>query len=125
MLILGASFLIFGHLNIYNEQTLAEITDEYLGDAVVTTDKKTVTFTFSAPELTELRVSKEGLAGGEDLTDGMTVHILADLEYVVAHEEKRTIISGRLKESKDEEFYRITQIKWRPLTESNIGNFSG
>ena len=48
------------------------------------------------------------------------MHLYADLALINAHEEKRTIVSGRLKEESDEEFYRIIRFKAVSLLESNL-----
>ena len=41
-------------------------------------------------------------------------------KYAENHNEKRTIVTGRLKEENDTTFYRIIRVKCVPLTDSNI-----
>lgn len=126
MFLLGMAFLIFGHINIYNENALAEIDDEYLGLAKVEADKDYLTFTLESQENAEplsLKVAIADLANGKEIAAGNlgeTVYLFADLVLINAHNEKRTIVSGRLKEESDEEFYRIIRLKPIPLTESNL-----
>ncbi len=126
MFLLGMAFLIFGHINIYNENALAEINDEYLGLAKVEADKDYLTFTLESQENAEplsLKVAIADLTNGEEIAAGNlgeTVYLFADLALINAHNEKRTIVSGRLKEESDEEFYRIIRLKPIPLTESNL-----
>ena len=126
MFLLGMAFLIFGHINIYNENALAEIDDEYLGLAKVEADKDYLTFTLKSQENAEplsLKVAIADLTNGEEIAAGNlgeTVYLFADLALINAHNEKRTIVSGRLKEESDEEFYRIIRLKPIPLTESNL-----
>lgn len=126
MFLLGMAFLIFGHINIYNENALAEIDDEYLGLAKVEADKDYLTFTLESQENAEplsLKVAIADLANGKEIAAGNlgeTVYLFADLALINAHNEKRTIVSGRLKEESDEEFYRIIRLKPIPLTESNL-----
>ncbi len=126
MFLLGMAFLIFGHINIYNENALAEIDDEYLGLAKVEADKDYLTFTLESQENAEplsLKVAIADLTNGEEIAAGNlgeTVYLFADLALINAHNEKRTIVSGRLKEESDEEFYRIIRLKPIPLTESNL-----
>ena len=126
MFLLGMAFLIFGHINIYNENALAEIDDEYLGLAKVEADKDYLTFTLESQENAEplsLTVAIADLTNGEEIAAGNlgeTVYLFADLALINAHNEKRTIVSGRLKEESDEEFYRIIRLKPIPLTESNL-----
>ena len=127
MFLLGMVFLIFGHINIYNESVLAEIDDEYLGLAKVEADKDYLTFTLentdNIAEPISLTVAVADLTNGEQIAEGNlgeTVHLYADLALINAHEEKRTIVSGRLKEESDEEFYRIIRLKAVSLLESNL-----
>lgn len=126
MFLLGMAFLIFGHINIYNENALAEIDDEYLGLAKVEADKDYLTFILESQENAEplsLKVAIADLTNGEEIAAGNlgeTVYLFADLALINAHNEKRTIVSGRLKEESDEEFYRIIRLKPIPLTESNL-----
>ena len=124
MFLLGMAFLIFGHINIYNEYALAEIDNEYLGLADVEADKDYITFTLqNTTEPVNLTAAIADLANGEDIAAGnlgSTVHLYADLALINAHEEKRTIISGRLKAESDEKFYRIIRLKAVSLLESNL-----
>ena len=50
----------------------------------------------------------------------LPVNLYADLAEINAHEEKRTIITGRLKTESDTIFYRIIRVKCVPVTDSNV-----
>lgn len=119
MFICGMIFLFAGHIDYYNEQAVQEIDDEYLGTAQAETAKDTVKFTLA--DGTKFNTNKD-LVSGVDLEkiSGMPVNLFADLAKIRAREEKRTIVTGRLKSEDEATFYRIIRVKCVPLTESNI-----
>ena len=119
MFICGMIFLFVGHIDYYNEQAVREIDGEYLGTAQLESSKDAVKFTLA--DGTEFTTNKD-LVSGVDLEkiSGMTVNLFADLAEIKAHEEKRTIVTGRLKSEDEATFYRIIRVKCVPLTESNI-----
>lgn len=125
MFLAGMIFLIFGHIDYYNEQVIDEIKDEYLGHAEISRDKDGVEIAFFDDSDIVFTVPEE-MIGGIDLekitkNEQPMMHIYADLVLINAHSEKRTIITGRLKEdSVDMQFYRIVRVKCVPLYESNI-----
>lgn len=124
MFLAGMIFLLFGHIDYYNEQIVDEIQGEYLGEAAITStkdgvqvaffDDSDIVFTVPDDMVSDIDLAK--LTGN----DRVFMHIYADLVLINAHTEKRTIITGRLKESVDMQFYRIVKVKFVPLTESNI-----
>lgn len=124
MFLLGMAFLIFGHINIYNEYVLEQVNDEYLGIAEVQVEKDNIILTVKdSTNPFSITVAVDDLVNGESIANGdmgNTVHLYADLALINAHEEKRTIITGKLKEESDEEFYRIINIKPVSLLESNL-----
>ena len=117
--ICGMAFLFCGHIGYYTEEALGEIDGEYLGTAQVETAKDTVKFTLSDEISFEIAQS---LVSGVDIEQAgaMPVNLYADLAEINAHTEKRTIVTGRLKEKSDKTFYRLIRIKCAPLTDSNV-----
>lgn len=125
MFLIGMVFLIFGHIDYYNEQVVDEIKGEYLGDAEISLDKDGVQVAFCDDSDIVFTVPGEMISGIDlaKLTedDQKVMHIYADLVLINAHSEKRTIVTGRLKEdSVDMQFYRIVQVECVPPYESNI-----
>lgn len=125
MFLAGMVFLIFGHIDYYNEQVIDEIKGEYLGDAEISRNKDGVEIAFFDDSDIVFTVPEE-MIGGIDLekitkNEQPMMHIYANLVLINAHSEKRTIITGRLKEdSVDMQFYRIVRVECVPLSESNI-----
>ena len=119
MLAGGLAFLFGGHIDYYNEQAVREIDGEYLGTAQLESSKDAVKFTLA--DGTDFVIAKDLVSGADsDKILGKTVNLFADLAEINAHEEKRTIVTGRLKEENDTTFYRIIRVKCLPLTDSNI-----
>ena len=119
MFICCMAFLFCGHIDYYTEEALGEIDGEYLGTAQVETAKDTVKFTLSDEISFEIAQS---LVSGVDIEQAgaMPVNLYADLAEINAPEEKRTIITGRLKTESDTIFYRIIRVKCVPVTDSNV-----
>ena len=119
MFICGMVFLICGHIDYYTEQAVQEIDDEYLGTAQAEVLDDSVQFTFA--DGTSFEIAQDVISG-VDLSKELElgVHVYADLAEINAHTEKRTIVTGRLKEESDKTFYRLIRIKCAPLTDSNV-----
>ena len=120
MFICGMIFLFAGHIDYYNEQAMQEIDGEYLGIAQAELVKDTVKFTLS--DDVSFVIAKDLVSGVnvEELGELPAVHLYADLAEIKAREEKRTIVTGRLKSEDEATFYRIIRVKCVPLTESNV-----
>ena len=113
------AFLFGGHIDYYNEKAVREIDVEYLGTAQLESSKDAVKSTLA--DGTDFVIAKDLVSGADsDKILGKTVNLFADLAEINAHEEKRTIVTGRLKEENDTTFYRIIRVKCVPLTDSNI-----
>ncbi len=124
MFLAGMVFLIFGHIDYYNEQVVDEVKGEYLGDAGISREKDSVQVAFFDDSDIVFTVPEEMISGIDlaKLTkdEQKVMHIYADLVLINAHTEKRTIVTGRLKESVDAQFYRIVGVECVPPYESNI-----
>lgn len=119
MFICGMAFLICGHIDYYNEEVLAEIDGEYLGVAQMEMVRDTVKFTLS--DDVSFTIAPDLVSGIDaEKLDKVAVNLYADLAKINAHEEKRTIITGRLKAESDTTFYRIIRVKCVPVTDSNV-----